>query len=229
MLIPKKTKWIYLSYPVDNNTPAYAGADDAVSINPQKEIAKGDSCNTSKWELSNHLGTHIDFPRHFVKDGYTVDNYPPHFFIFKRIGFLSIWPIKDGALLSRQHINIEDLPKDIDFLIIKTGFCEKRRQTIYWKENPGFSPDFANYLRQYFTKLRVMGFDSISLSSLMHRKIGREAHKVFLDHRRPILPLEDMDLTIINGNVQFKQIIIAPWRVRNADAVPCTVMAEVYE
>jgi kynurenine formamidase len=74
-------KWVYLSYPLNCETPAYGGGD-SLKIQHEKSIEKGDSCNTQHWSLSNHMGTHIDFPRHFVQAGKTSEDYGPEFWIF---------------------------------------------------------------------------------------------------------------------------------------------------
>lgn len=220
-------KHIFLSYPLDQNTPAYGGGEGARIIST-KSIAHNDSCNTSNWSFSNHLSTHLDFPRHFVENGKTMDDYDPEFFFFNRVGSIVLSGIGSGEILTWQHLKKTSISKDIEILLIKTGFCEKRSSSIYWKCNPGFHPDLANELRDAFPFLRVLGFDSISLSSFSNRELGREAHKSFLDHTRPILLLEDMNLIEISEATNFGRVVVAPWVVREADAVPCTVMADVY-
>jgi kynurenine formamidase len=221
-----KTRWIYLSHALGQKTPAYGGGEGFYKT-IAKSMAKGDSCNTERWTFSNHLGTHTDFPRHFTAHGRTIDDYPLSFFMFSRIGFADMGQVAGGRIISRQDLEPMVLPEDIEILLIKTGFSHKRSLPAYWQENPGFSPDLADWLREAFPSLRVLGFDSISLSSFSHRDLGRQAHKRFLDHERPILPLEDMDLSGIGGASRLKQVIVAPWVVRGADAVQCTVMAEI--
>ena len=218
--------WISLSYPLDEDTPAYGGGK-GFQITLDKSMARGDSCNTSTLTFSNHLGTHLDFPRHFAEQGRTLDDYSIDSFIFTRIGFVDLGQIEGGRIISWQDLESVVLPEDIELLLIKTGFCHKRSLPAYCRENPGFSPGLADCLREAFPSLRVLGFDSISLSSFSHRELGREAHKRFLDHERPILPLEDMDLSRVEKTSLIRQTIVAPWMVRGADAVPCTVMAEV--
>lgn len=219
-------RWVALSYKLDKNTPAY-GNGAGVECIQDKSMAHGDSCNTSRWNFSNHLGTHLDFPRHFGEHGKTLDDYPIEFFVFKRVGFVDLGDVPSGKIISWQDLKLYDIPSDIEILLVKTGFCNKRNSPIYWQENPGFSPQLADDLRNRFPSLRILGFDSISLSSFAHRELGREAHKRFLDHDRPILPLEDMDLSHITETIKFKQVVAAPWMVHGADAAPCTVMAEV--
>ena len=220
--------WVSLSHPLDENTPAYGGGK-SLRRTADKDMTRGDSCNTSTWTFSNHLGTHLDFPRHFAVHGWTMDDYALDSFIFNRVGIVDLGELNGGRIISWQDLEPANLPEGIELLLVKTGFCYKRGMPIYWQENPGFSPDLAECLREAFPALRVLGFDSISLSSFSHRDLGRQAHKRFLDHQRPILPLEDMDLSRLGSSSLIKQVIVAPWMVRGADAVPCTVMAEMQE
>ena len=121
------------------------------------------------------------------------------------------------------------MPDNIDILLIKTGFCHLREKENYWRRNPGFAPSLAAFLRERFPHLKVLGFDSISLSSFAHRKIGQEAHKSFFDHPRPILLLEDMDLATVDNSTKLKQVIVAHLQVEGSDGAPCTVFANVIE
>jgi kynurenine formamidase len=63
-----ESQWKYLSHPLHPGAPAYGGGN-AFLDEPDKQMSQGDSCNTRKWHLSNHMGTHIDFPRHFAANG----------------------------------------------------------------------------------------------------------------------------------------------------------------
>ena len=48
-----------------------APADKRIS-----DMADGASCNITELEMNAHNGTHIDAPRHFVRDGITIDQIP---------------------------------------------------------------------------------------------------------------------------------------------------------
>ncbi len=222
------SKWIHLSYPLNCETPAYGGGD-SLKLQHEKSIEDGDSCNTSYWSLSNHLGTHIDFPRHFARAGKTSDDYNPEFWIFHSPFILDISTVEPGVIIEPEAVDMNIVPDNTDILVIKTGFCHLREKNIYWENNPGFAPRLAAFLRKRFLHLRVFGFDSISLSSFAHRETGREAHKAFLDHPNPILLLEDMDLSMVDNTVKLKQLIVSPLRVEGADGAPCTVFADIVE
>ncbi|EOH7266710.1 cyclase, partial [Campylobacter coli] len=103
----------------------------------------------------------------------------------------------------------------------------KRDQEVYWKENFGFHPEIASYIRRDFPNVRLFGFDSISISSFSNRELGRIAHKNFLDPKKPILLLEDMKLNNLSEKTNIKKLIVAPLRIKNSDGLPCTVIAEV--
>lgn len=221
-----KTGWVFLSYALEVNTPVYGGGD-GLSVTTVKSMVKGDSCNTAYWQMPNHLGTHVDFPRHFSPEGGTGSDYRAEEFVFSRIGCLDLGEVEPGQIIAVADIDGFDLADDIDLLLVKTGFCAKRNEPVYWQANPGFSPELANFLRGAFPRLRLLGFDSISVSSFTSREIGRAAHRSFLDNPQPILLLEDMDLSEINEKTPFKQIVVAPWQITEADGAPCTVVAEV--
>ncbi|MGD9159749.1 MAG: cyclase family protein [Desulfobacteraceae bacterium] len=225
-MVQEKNKWIYLSYPLSKRTPAYGGGE-SLEIRQNKSLEKGDSCNTSNWRLSNHLGTHIDFPRHFVSHGKTSTDYSPEFWIFSLPFLCDISNVEPGLVIKPDMIDFSSIPEHIDILMIKTGFSIYREKEIYWEKNPGFSPGFADVLRRNFPDIKIFGFDSISLSSFANRATGREAHKAFLDNTRPILLLEDMDLSLINNEMEIKQIIVSPLRVEDTNGAPCNVFASI--
>ncbi len=128
--------------------------------------------------------------------------------------------IIEDDLISNLNI-IRD--EEYDILIVKTDLCHDRDKDQFWQQNYGFSPKIYDYLIKNFPSIRVLGFDSISISSWQNRELGKVAHKVFLNPKKPILLLEDMNLVNIDVSTQLLQIIIAPMRLEECDGCPCTV------
>ena len=157
----------YLSYALSENTPGYAGRSD-FSFECTKSMSKGDSCNQQEWKLSNHVGTHVDAPSHFSAKGKSVDEFGPDFWIANNPFMLDI-PATPGELIDLNFYS-KDIPKDCDFLIIKTNFEKYRSENKYWEENPGISPASGSFLRMNFAQLKFIGFDFISLTSFQHRR-----------------------------------------------------------
>lgn len=210
------------------HTPIYGGRTGFLS-KISGSIEQRDSANTSKWEFPNHIGTHIDFPYHFYKNGQTIEDFTADFWILngEEIQILDVGLPKDNLLIKIEHIKNQDLNMDAEFLILKTGFGKYRDQQKYWKYNPGLSIEISNWIREKFEKLKIIGLDLISISSWQHREIGRTVHKNLLNPKKPVLIIEDMDLSNVLDNTLFKKIYIAPLMVSKADGSPCMILAEV--
>lgn len=220
-------KFVYLSYILDDNTPSYGNRNKFITTK-KSDISRGDVANDTTVETTVHIGTHIDMPYHFFEDGQTIEDFDIDFFNFENILFIEINP-KDLIIKNELLNKLEEIEnKEIyELLIVKTGICNSRDNKEFWESNFGFDPSIAEYLRELFPNIRVLGFDSISVSSFQNRILGREAHKAFLDPKSPILLLEDMDLTNVDRNTKFKKVIIAPLRIIKCDGLPCTVIAEI--
>jgi kynurenine formamidase len=219
---------VWLSYPIDASTPSY-GNGERFATERIKCITEGDSCNTSRWQFPNHIGTHIDAPNHFFSEGDSIDEFPPEYWNFSKVAIIKKPLINENMCIggAKDFINI---PKETDLILIYTGFCHHRNEEVYWNSNPGLSSELAVFLRENFPNLRAIGIDSISISSWQNREEGRKAHKIFLDPDycgTPVLLIEDMDLSILEENIGITYCCVLPVRVKGADGSPCTIFADV--
>jgi arylformamidase len=213
---------IFLSHILNVDTPTYGNRNKFQQLK-KSDIGKGDVANDTSISTTVHIGTHIDMPYHFFDDGQTVEDFDADFWVFKKPLIIQI--NQNDLIINIELINRLNKINDIgyDILIVKTGLCDKREKEDFWKNNFGFAPDIYDLLVEKFPYIRVFGFDSISVSSFQNRLIGRESHKRFLNPKKPILLLEDMDLINIDENSKFKEIIVSPLRISNCDGLPCTV------
>jgi len=208
---------IYLSYPLELSTPAYGGETGLVEIRQIRSIERGDTSNNSAFAFPGHIGTHIDFPFHFSNEGRKCDDYPAPFWVFNEVGFLE-------CSIEMVEENLDQLPGNIEILIVKTGFGSKRNEREYWAEQPIIPSKLARLFKNKFPKLRVFGFDMISMTSKLDRSEGKQAHIAFL-LENDILVLEDMNLDGIQHSP--KRITISPLIICGADGTPCTILAEI--
>lgn len=206
---------VYLSHFIDSETPVYGSARGEIKIEPIRSIDKGDTSNNLHFTFPAHIGTHIDFPYHFSNEGKKSNDYPPSFWIFHKIGFLN-------CTIEEVESNLDTLAADIEILILKTGFGTNRHKEIYWSGQPVIPAKFATLFKNKFPKLRVFGFDLISLTSKLDRAEGKSAHINFLINN-DILVLEDMNLENI-ADIP-KVVVVAPLQINAADGVPCNVIA----
>jgi len=221
--IKKKNIMKYLSYFISEKTPLY-GNGTGIQFISDKEMNKGDSCNTTNLVFPNHSGTHIDFPYHFSLDGKTLNDYPASYWQFDQVELADISDkVIDGQIIEPELFTGLG-NKKTELLLIKTGHGAYRGSNRYTLTPPGLSANLAPFFRVNFPKLRCIGMDLISISSYCNRLEGRKAHCAFLnpDKGEPILLIEDMKLDT-DGN--FNKVIVAPLLIDKADGAPCTVIS----
>lgn len=218
------SNYVLLSHVLRQDTPSY-GNRDKVIIRVNSCIRGGETANSSCLVLSNnHIGTHIDVPRHFSDNGKKTTDYPIGDYVFEKVQVIDL-PCEEPILI--EGANLVGLQKDIDLLLIRTGYECKRGTDDYWNNNPGLSPALADFLRKECPNLRCVGFDFISVTSWQHRAEGRLAHKAFLcpdDGSRELWAIEDMSLA--NAPKQIRSVVVAPLLVEDGNGTSVTVIAE---
>lgn len=213
--------WKLLSHTLSLSTPGYGGSN-SFSREIASSIANGNSSNSEIWRLSNHIGTHVDCPFHFSNEGKKITDYTDEEWFFKKPFLVSVQVNKD-LLIDLKDVR-ENIPFDNDCLIIKTGFEEMRSDKNYWNNNPGLSPELGEWLRSARPKIKIIGFDFISLTAYQHREVGRTAHRAFLApsiYHEGIRIIEDMKLSNLYSTPE--KILVSPIFVNNADGSPVTV------
>ncbi len=215
----------YLSYPFTAVMPVYGNPQEKLQWEKLKCPTRGDSCSTYRMTFENHWGTHVDAPAHFFEGSRTVADYPADFWLFKKPQLIKV-ELKAGELLRVSHL--KKISKQTDLLLFRSGWFKKREHADYALRNPGVHAEVGVHLREQYPNVRAIGFDWISLSSRLDRKMGREAHRVFLNPTKPgkpVLIIEDMDLSA--ASFALKQVQVAPWLIRGLDSAPCTVIGTV--
>lgn len=214
--------YVTLSWVINNETIGYGGFQ-GVKISPLKQISKGDTANTHRIELHNHSGTHIDFPYHFIEAGKKSHEYDAGFWVFASPWMVNI-QVNDGEVFILTSEVIASIPRETDFLILKTGFGGFRNEDKFWSNNPGLSPELAAKLKFQCPKLKIIGLDTISLTSYKHREIGRVSHREFLG-TNDILVVEDMKLDELVE--QPKKLICLPLLIEGIDGAPVHIIAKL--
>lgn len=221
------SNWIFLSYPLNDQAFGY-GNGERFKLNRLTDISKGNTSNNTSFQMPTHYGTHIDFPFHFSIDGKRSTDYKAVDFVFNYPSLIEINAneVIDYLISNKDLHHAQELSNNTDLLIVKTGFCNKRYTEDYWKNGLGFHKETAAFLKDKFPHLKAIAFDLISLNSYQNREHGREAHKEFLS-KNNVLIIEEMDLTKVSKQTKFKQVIVSPLMLDEADGAPVTVFAEL--
>jgi len=219
-------KYVDLSYSLDTNSPMY-GNGKGLELEQLTSLDKGNSSNTFRISIPNHAGTHVDAPAHFIKGGRKISEYSFDELIFRKPIVIDV-PKSEGNWI--EKVDIEKYAAKLskaDCVLIRTGFSKYRGKEVYWKNNPGISPEAISYIRN-FKKVRCIGIDCISISGFQNRERGREAHKLAFENNndlgRPLLIIEDIGLESVR---RMKRLVIIPWKIKNLDSAPCSVICEI--
>ena len=216
-----------LSYRLNKSTPTY-GNKSKLGIDEVKSIAKGDTVNESNINLPLHAGTHIDLPKHFFENGQTLADFPESFWVFNNPLIINI-SVGKSLVLNNEVTDILENKVDSkwDILLINLSPAIDRNSSEYWKNNYGFSAEVILYIRNNFPSVRAMGFNSISLSSIKYPEEGKNSHIAALNPERPILVIEDMNLSPLTKEMELNKLIVSPLMVEGVEGLPVTVWGEV--
>jgi kynurenine formamidase len=219
---------ILISYPLHRNIPQYPGTP-AIEYRQFRAMASGDSSDHTMVTHSCHAGTHIDTPRHFCPQGRDlaaslgpVNDFSPAYCIDL--------PAGPNEPIGPQDLEDLVIPSmgDAQALLIRMGWFSRRRTEPeeYVSDNPWIEESTAGFLKDRCPKLRLLGLDTISLGNIHHRNEGRAAHRAFLCGKRPVLLLEDADLSAPAITGRPLRIRIFPLLIDAVEATPVIALAE---
>ena len=203
---------IILSKQIRNNMPIYGGVfNNNLLLN--KSISNGDSCNETSITFGFHVGTHVDFPRHFVKDGNFGSNYN-YFNIYKN-------PVVVNCHIIDSLMYIDDtLMFDTNaecVLIVATDDGDKSNNLL----TSGLSLQSAASICDNLPNLKAVLLNTVSISSINNRQIGRDVHKLFLN--KGVLIYEDCDFS--HANMISNESILYTFHIFGLenDGSPCVI------
>ncbi len=216
-----------LSHILSEDDPPFPDSP-TMRIKPFARIENGDACNTSVIEIFNHFGTHMDAPKHFFNEGFSIAELPVDFFIFHKPLILDI-PLAAEQLLTKEMIApFESEIRKCDFLCIRSGFAVKRNSDtlVYSSRGPGLSASLCKYFMDEFRNIKCIGIDWISVTSYPHLEDGILAHRYLMGsfHDRYITVIEELNLEKVYKR-GIGKVIALPLFVKGSDSAPVTVIA----
>jgi len=216
--------YMELSHRLGVNTPRPPGVPP-LEFRHECSIARGDASNLFVLRFSNHTGTHMDAPWHFVATGIRICDFSLEEFVFDRPFCLDL-SLGDGEMFRPAHFEPHAEPiARCDLLLLRTGYSLVRQgdPDRYRQHSPGMSVEGAHYLAKQFPSLRALGMDTVSLACIDHLDEGMEAHRVLLGGEgRRYLVIEDMNLN--HDLSRLRRVIALPLFLEGVDSSPCTVM-----
>jgi len=165
-----------------------------------------------------HTSTHVDAPRHFIKDGLSIDKFPFDKFITNAY-CISITEVRDiNRKILEQKLQEVGFEKGSS-LLIYTGWSKYYGTDKYLSsDSPGLTEDAAQLLIDY--NVPIVGIDTSSIDP--GYSIDFKAHKILLSNNVFIIEnLTNLEQLI---NKKFK-LVVTPLKIVNASASPARVFA----
>lgn len=112
--------FMFLSHPLDPNGYAWPG-EPVVSIQQCTDVS--DDCPFCSFisTVPNHFGTHMDAPRHFVKDGLDINQLGIEYFAHKDVALLDIPKGPAEGIYKEDLEPFADTLAKVSFALIRTG------------------------------------------------------------------------------------------------------------
>lgn len=126
---------------------------------------------------SNHIGTHIDAPRHFITDGMPIDQIPLEWVLGPGVIVDLSDVMDDLAVYTPEMIEERADVREGDILVLHTGWSKyavggtEPDEERYILRHPGAHPDMVEWLKK--KKIKLWCVDAVSTDHPMDLPIGR--------------------------------------------------------
>ena len=198
-----------ISLSISPNLPTWPG-DPGLQLEQYESMEKGALYNATRISSSVHLGTHVDAPRHFINDGYTVEQIP----LDVLTGPCYVVQLPDGIeAITSEVLDRTEIGSEMKRVLFGTS------NSHYWaKEESKFQTDFvavtedgAEWLVE--RGVQLVGIDYLSIAPYIE---PIPTHEVLL--KAGVVVVEGLNLSnIMRG---FYDLYCLPLKIAGSDGAP---------
>jgi len=168
--MPLIMTWIDISLPLQSDMIVWPG-DDAVRVEQTMFMGRGDPYNLTHLAMTVHTGTHIDAPRHFLRDGAAMESMP----LDVMVGPARVVDVDDAVAVRPEH-----LPADLqrgDRVLFRTLNSTRHQAAPRFVEEFVFvSKEAAGALAD--AGVALVGVDYLSVGGFSQDMV--ETHEILL-------------------------------------------------
>lgn len=201
------SQWIDVSIPLHNAMVHWPG-DSPFEISRVKDIEQGDNVTLSQITMGAHSGTHIDAPKHFIRNGVDISTMP----VNTMIGTARVIEIHDPHSINPDELVNHRIRRG-ERVLFKTRNSPNAWQTDVFTDDYVFvTKEAADYLSRI--RVKVVGVDYLSVGA--YKGDGSYVHRTLLGSG--IWLIEGLDLSQLSpGKYSF---ICLPLRIQGGDGAP---------
>jgi len=199
---------IDISVPLRPEMPIWPG-NMGFRLTRVLRLETGDSVNISQIECDVHTGTHIDAPRHFLQDGYTVEQLP----LDVLIGPVTVAYLPRAVAIAADDLANLALPPDTIRLLLRTRNSElwARGVTEFKKDYVALTADAARWVAN--RGVRLIGVDYLSVQRYNDSPL---THQILLG--AGVIILEGLNLTNVKPGAY--ELICLPLKLVGTEGAP---------
>ncbi|SET76491.1 Kynurenine formamidase [Natronincola peptidivorans] len=208
-------KIIDLTQMMHADMPVFPGTEKPIFY-PANTLEK-DGFIETKLSLYSHTGTHIDAPGHMLLGGKLLNQLEISHFIGKAT-VLDVSTMEKKEISKEDLLKYEDKIKDLDYLILKTGWSKYWGEEKYFDGFPSLTVEAAAWLTGF--NLKGIGIDTISIDDMKTTTFPNH-YKLFENNMIVIENLTNLDL------IKEEIFIFScfPLNYENADGSPVRAIA----
>ncbi|SJZ82628.1 cyclase family protein [Selenihalanaerobacter shriftii] len=199
-----------LTHVIYSDMPVFPGTEQPVF--KKANTLKNDGFQENKITMYSHTGTHIDAPAHMLSNGLYLDDLDVEHFIGKAT-ILDFSNEKISLIDLNTLKPYEEKIRNVEFIIIKTGWSDYWGDEKYYKDFPSLSEKAAEWLLEF--DLKGIGIDAISIDDINSTTF--EVHKILLS--KEIIIIENLT-NLDSISKEYFTLSIMPLKNKKADGSP---------
>ena len=210
-------KIIDLSHTLENGMPVFPGAPHP-KFEVCGDVAAGDLYSLIKFEMTTHVGTHIDCNTHVKADGYRTDNMDLAHFVGKGV-VIDCSEFGEGQEIPLSTFEKYDL-SDKEFVLLYCGWDKYWGEEKFCGDFPVISKESAKFLADHPT-VRGLGVEYISIDPLPDPDLA--LHQIYMDGRNKCVIENLCNLDKLIGK-EFTFLAL-PLKFKNGEGSPTRAIA----
>jgi arylformamidase len=197
-----------ISLTISNDLPVWPG-DQPVRLERTSDMQQGALVTLSRLMSTVHVGTHLDAPKHFVRDGYGVDQID----LNQLIGPCLVIDLPDVPSIDAEALEGASIPVGTTRLL-----CRTRNSQIWVRGERAFQTNFVAIQpsgAQWLVDrgIRLVGVDYLSVGEF---EGGIPTHEILLSNN--VIPVEGLYLAHVTPGEY--QLICLPLKLKDCDGAP---------
>jgi arylformamidase len=196
---------------ISNALPVYPG-DPPVSVLRVQSLEQGDLARVSQLSFSTHIGTHLDPPSHFIRDGRSLDQVPLEVFI----GPARVLDMGEAAVIDAALLRQFDLGG-------ATRILFKTSNSRFWHTTNEFQTEYVYLETDAAEWLVECGVQLVGIDYLSIEKFNFEqptTHRTLLGNN--VVIVEGLDLSEVPAGDY--ELICLPLKIKDGDGGPARVV-----